>query len=83
MMRKEETTGNVIVQIDLSARKVELYYSGKVRTVQAYTSKGIGVSLPMDILIKYVTPGGIFGTFEIEYTIIGNQKKFKRIRKVH
>ena len=79
-MSKE--TDKVIVKIDLSAQKVELFYAGRVQSVQAYTSDGRTVSIPINILTKYVTPGGIFGTFEIEYTNLGARKKFKRIRKI-
>ena len=81
-MTEKASNTKIAVVIDLSAQKVELFYSGRVSSVQAHTTDGRTVTLPLNILTKYVTPGGIFGTFEVEYENIGSNKKFKRIRKI-
>lgn len=53
--------------IRLTSDQVLKYYKGLRQTVRVQTDSGVNMSIPYDILLKYVTHGGISGRFQISY----------------
>ncbi|MBE8215216.1 MAG: DUF2835 domain-containing protein [Endozoicomonadaceae bacterium] len=63
----------------LTSEQVLEYYKGKKNSVRVKTEEGQSMSIPFDVLLKYVTHDGIGGTFEIHYTDDG---QFQSIHKI-
>ena len=57
-----------VFSISLNSEQVLQFYKGVKHRVQVRTESGQSMSLPYDILLKYVTREGIHGKFEITYS---------------
>lgn len=68
-----------IITVNLTSEQVKQYYMGQKSRVQAYTDDGQSISVPYDILLKFVSHQGIYGRFEICYDDNG---KFQGISRV-
>ena len=68
-----------VFSVNLSSEHVLQYYQGKKNRVQVRTQDGQSMSIPYDVLLKFVTREGIYGTFEISY---GNDGKLGELRKL-
>lgn len=62
-----------VFSVRLSSDQVLQYYKGKKSSVKVRTESGQSMSIPYDIILKFVTREGIFGRFEISY---GSDGKF-------
>ncbi|MFK0571545.1 DUF2835 family protein [Endozoicomonas sp.] len=51
----------------LNSDQVLEFYKGKKHSVRIRTDSGQTLSIPYDILLKFVTREGIYGRFEITY----------------
>ncbi|WP_252177122.1 DUF2835 family protein [Endozoicomonas sp. 4G] len=65
--------------VSLNSQQVLQYYQGKKNRVQVNTREGFSMSIPYDILLKFVTREGVHGTFEISY---GSDGKLGELRKL-
>ena len=65
--------------IRLGSEQVLEFYKGLKHRVRVMTTDGKSMSLPYDILLKYLTREGIYGTFEISYDSDGNLGELNRI----
>ncbi|MTI14583.1 DUF2835 family protein [Sansalvadorimonas verongulae] len=68
-----------IVSINLNSDQVLQFYKRQKERVRAVADDGTSISLPFDIIARFVTHHGIYGRFEISY---GSDGKFKGIRRV-
>ena len=68
-----------VFSISLNSQSVMQYYQGKKNRVQVQTRQGFSMSIPYDILLKFVTREGIYGTFEISYSNDGKLGELRRI----
>lgn len=68
-----------IFSLYLNAEQVLDYYKGHKHLVRVKTESGQSMSVPYDIILKYVTHAGISGRFEISYS---NEGKFLDLRKL-
>lgn len=67
------------VTVDIPRWQYLLWYKGLAREVSALASDGRSVRFPADILLPFLTHGGVKGTFIIQYTSKG---KFSSVRQV-
>lgn len=65
--------------IVLTSEQVLEFYKGTKTRVRVVTDQGFSMSLPYDVLIKYLTREGIFGKFSISYSDDGTLGELKRI----
>ncbi len=56
-----------VFSISLNSEQVLQFYKGLKHRVQVRTQEGQSMSIPYDILLKYVTREGVHGTFQISY----------------
>ena len=68
-----------VVSVNLSSEQVLLFYRRQRERVRAVAEDGTSISLPFDIIARFVTHHGIYGRFEISYDSKG---KFKGIRQL-
>ena len=55
----------VVVSLRISADKMLSVYRGGARTVWTKTSDGRTIEFPADLLRKFVSEDGVYGSFEI------------------
>jgi Protein of unknown function (DUF2835) len=67
------------VTVDIPRWQFLWWYKGVVRDISATASDGRSVRFPADILLPFLTHGGVRGTFIIEYTAKG---KFSSVRQI-
>jgi len=70
----------VVVSVNLTSEQVKQYYLGKKTRIQVYSDDGRSISVPYDILLKFVSHQGIYGRFEIIYN---DEGKFISIVRVN
>ncbi|MGB1091625.1 MAG: DUF2835 domain-containing protein [Oceanobacter sp.] len=70
---------SVIVDLSISPEQWQSYYSGAVKTVQAYSVEGRSLHFPARILHTMLLADGIHGRFRIEFS---SQGKFVGISRV-
>ena len=70
---------SVVISVNLSSEQVKDYYKGIRDRVRVKTNDGQNVSVPYNILLDFLTPEGIYGTFKIFY---GSDGKFRSINRV-
>ncbi len=63
----------------LTSEQVLEYYKGKKNAVRVQTQEGQSMSIPFEILLKFVTHDGIGGTFEITYDQAGKFQDIERL----
>lgn len=68
-----------VFSIGLSSDQVLQFYKGLRHRVQVSTADGQSMSIPYNILLKYVTHEGIYGTFEITYESDGTLGELRRV----
>ena len=57
-----------VFSVKLNSDQVLQYYKGKKNSVRVRTDSGQTMSIPYDIMLKFVTREGIYGRFEISYS---------------
>ena len=57
-----------VFSVKLNSDQVLEYYKGKKNSVRVRTESGQTMSIPYDIMLKFVTREGIYGRFEISYS---------------
>ncbi len=57
-----------VFSVKLNSDQVLQYYKGKKNSVRVRTESGQTMSIPYDIMLKFVTREGIYGRFEISYS---------------
>ncbi len=57
-----------VFSVKLNSDQVLDYYKGKKNSVRVRTESGQTMSIPYDIMLKFVTREGIYGRFEISYS---------------
>ncbi len=60
-----------VFSVSLNSDQVLQFYKGLKKRVQVRTESGQTMSIPYDILLKFVTREGIYGRFEITYSSDG------------
>lgn len=68
-----------IVTIHLDSEQVLLFYKRQKERVRAVAEDGTSISLPFDIIARFVSHHGIHGRFEISYDSTGKFKDIKRV----
>ncbi|MCK5894266.1 MAG: DUF2835 family protein [Endozoicomonadaceae bacterium] len=69
----------VTININLTSEQVKQYYMGGKNRVQAYTDDGQNISIPYDILLRFVTHHGIYGRFKISYDNNGKCQEISQV----
>ena len=69
----------VILDLTISAEKLERWYKGSAQDVIAYSLDGRKVRFPVSILRPFVTYGGIRGRFQI---IFDENNRFQDIQRI-
>ena len=62
-----------VFSVKLNSEQVLQFYKGQKQSVRVRTESGQSMSIPYDIMLKFVTREGIYGRFEISY---GDDGKF-------
>ena len=57
-----------VFSVKLNSDQVLQFYKGKKHSVRVRTESGQTMSIPYDIMLKFVTREGIYGRFEISYS---------------
>lgn len=57
-----------VFSVKLNSDQVLQYYKGKKNSVRVRTESGQTMSIPYDVMLKFVTREGIYGRFEISYS---------------
>lgn len=57
-----------VFSVRLNSDQVLQFYKGQKSTVKVRTESGQSMSIPYDIMLKFVTREGIYGRFEISYS---------------
>lgn len=65
--------------ISLSSDQVLQFYKGQADMLRARTEDGTSISIPFDIISRFVTHHGIHGRFEIRYNSNGKFQGISRI----
>ncbi|MCY4473422.1 MAG: DUF2835 family protein [Kistimonas sp.] len=68
-----------IISISLSSEQVLQFYKGQATMIRARAEDGTSISVPFDIMSRFVSHHGIYGRFEICYDSGG---KFQGISRV-
>ncbi|MDO3382209.1 DUF2835 domain-containing protein [Gilvimarinus algae] len=69
----------VILNLTISAEKLERWYEGSAREVLAYSVDGRKIRFPVSILRPFVTHSGIRGRFQI---VFDGDNRFKSIHRI-
>lgn len=56
-----------VFSVSLNSQQVLEYYKGTKNMVQVRTETGQTMSIPYDIMVRFVTREGIYGRFQITY----------------
>lgn len=56
-----------VFSVRLNSEQVLDFYKGQKTSVKVRTESGQTMSIPYDIMVKFVTREGIYGRFEISY----------------
>ena len=68
-----------VFSVSLNSEQVLQFYKGAKHRVQVRTEGGFTMSIPYDILVKYVTREGVYGRFEITYSTDGSLGQLVKI----
>ncbi|MBL4584926.1 MAG: DUF2835 domain-containing protein [Pseudomonadales bacterium] len=66
--------------LSISSESYEAYYRGDAKYVQVTTDQSVTVQMPADIFRRFLTRGGISGTFLVKYD---KDNRFQSIEKLN
>jgi hypothetical protein len=70
---------SLVLDIALSAERVQAIYSGHANRIMAQSRDGRRVSLPAHHFRPFLTHTGIHGSFELEFSLEGELLSLRRL----
>ena len=78
-LSKSSSTRSLVVDLSISAGKLETMYRGRTRTVLAWSEDGRSVRFPIQILRPFVARDGVRGRFLLA---LNGQNRLQKITRL-